>query len=795
MTRPPETETPSKPVEKANSVAEHLQQHDNHALTELHQDLQGMKAQDRQQFFHTLAGDAQSAKGLPGLEITNKNNQLRVAEAGGAVLYDEGGADRVGANRTQPPEGRTSTTPPEKQTPGDSQGQAPTDRQAAPAQGAQPEQEMTPKLRAGEGPYQALHRQHPDWNNQKLKEESHKILEQTGRNSFKQGEQFKFNSDGSVTSHLDNRSKDGSYTETTSKDGKPVGDKVHMTTPDGYTEVEQNANGKKQTTHTDDGNGGYKEHSESTDGTVSDTTYDPTTKITHSESVDANKNTTVRDTNGDGTYSETTTDNATKKTHTESVDKDKNKTVTDADPATGSYQTQVTDAKGRETHSESRDQNGATTSKDTNPDTGAFTEKSRDSSGKVSDVTHTPTQDGYTETAHRDGKTIQTTHKDTGDGNYEEHSESSDGSSSLTKYDKASGIAHTETMDSNGNKTVRDQSDDGSSKQVTTDIHNRQIESQTVDTKKNKTVRETNPDTGTYTETTTNADGKETRSESLDKNHHKTVKETNPDTGAYKTTVTDSKDRETRSETGDSDHKTVRTTNPENGSYHEVTTDAKGKTTDEITHSKLPRGFYDVEKSGDKTTRTMHVDDSKGGYRETKTDSDGNSSQAVFDKTTGKTHTDSYDRDLNHTVRDENVDGTYTQTTKDIRGRETGSESVDSHHNKTVKQINPDTGAFKQTTTDASGRPIAGSNQEANGDTGSWQINSDGTTTYMTEHNGQKAENTFTDGHLTKSVDTDTKSGVVKTSIHQDGKVTTTTHTPGGAQDTVETKPEVVAAA
>jgi hypothetical protein len=35
---------------------------------------------------------------------------------------------------------------------------------------------MTPKLRAGEGPYQALHRQHPDWNNQKLKEESHKII-------------------------------------------------------------------------------------------------------------------------------------------------------------------------------------------------------------------------------------------------------------------------------------------------------------------------------------------------------------------------------------------------------------------------------------------------------------------------------------------------------------------------------------------------------------------------------------------------------------------------------------------
>ena len=630
MSKSTETENPAaKPIEKANSVADHLKGNDNHALSELHQDLQGMKAQDRQQFFHTLANDATSANGLPGLEITNNNNQLKVKETGsGAVLYDESkpnngqATEKPDAAAPAKPDAAAPAKPdaaaparpdaaaparPDAAAPARPDAAAPTDANSA-APAAQPEQELTPKLRAGEGPYQALHRQHPEWNDHQLKDQAHKILAQTGRHSFKQGEQFKMNSDGSVTSHLDNRSKDGSYTETTSKDGKPVSDKVHMTKPNGYTDVERSATGAKQTDHTDDGQGGYKEHSESTDGTVSDTTYDAATKKTHTESTDKDKNKTVRDTNGDGTYSETTTDGSGKVTRTESLDKDHNRTI------------KQTDAAGTE-HEET-----------TNLATGVYTETTKDKEGHKSDKTQTPTADGFTEVEHKDGKTINTSHTDTGNGNYTEHSESSDGSASTTSYDKASAKTHTVMTDKDGNTTTTDKSDDGVSSAVTTDIHGR-------------------------------------------------------------------------------------------------------------------------------TTSTENID-----------------------------------KDNNDTVRNINADGTYNEVTKNADQKETRSESVDAKHNKTVKETDPTTGAYKEDITDGSGKPVSGSRQEADGTKSSWKINADKSMTCTGEANGHKAETTFVDGHLTKSVDTDTKTGVVTSAVHKDGQVTTTVHTPGQANDVVSTAPEVVTA-
>lgn len=84
---------------------------------------------------------------------------------------------------------------------------------------AQPGQ-LSPGLEKGQGPYQAFRAQ--GMNDHDAKEAAHKVKQQTGRSEFRQGEQFKINQDGSVTSRLESRNHDGSYTETTSKDGKVV---------------------------------------------------------------------------------------------------------------------------------------------------------------------------------------------------------------------------------------------------------------------------------------------------------------------------------------------------------------------------------------------------------------------------------------------------------------------------------------------------------------------------------------------------------------------------------------------
>jgi hypothetical protein len=48
-------------------------------------------------------------------------------------------------------------------------------------------------------------------------DESHKIMKESGRNSFSQGEQFKSNDDGSVTTRTPGHGKDGAFTETSKK--------------------------------------------------------------------------------------------------------------------------------------------------------------------------------------------------------------------------------------------------------------------------------------------------------------------------------------------------------------------------------------------------------------------------------------------------------------------------------------------------------------------------------------------------------------------------------------------------
>lgn len=79
--------------------------------------------------------------------------------------------------------------------------------------------EMTLPLKAGEGPYGALQRQHPEWEHKRLLEEAHNVKKQTGQSTFRQSEQFYYKEDGSITSRVQTN---GGYLETTSKDGKAL---------------------------------------------------------------------------------------------------------------------------------------------------------------------------------------------------------------------------------------------------------------------------------------------------------------------------------------------------------------------------------------------------------------------------------------------------------------------------------------------------------------------------------------------------------------------------------------------
>jgi hypothetical protein len=103
---------------------------------------------------------------------------------------------------------------------------------------------MTLPLKAGEGPYGALQRQHPEWQHKRLLEEAQRIRKETGHSAFKQSERFYFREDGSVTSRIE---KNGSYYETTSKDGKVSEKKNHVEDGrGGYTDTVENKDGDRK---------------------------------------------------------------------------------------------------------------------------------------------------------------------------------------------------------------------------------------------------------------------------------------------------------------------------------------------------------------------------------------------------------------------------------------------------------------------------------------------------------------------------------------------------------------------
>ncbi|MBK9202612.1 MAG: hypothetical protein IPL73_09270 [Candidatus Obscuribacter sp.] len=75
-----------------------------------------------------------------------------------------------------------------------------------------------PGLQRGEGPYQALRRMGMD--HEEVVRNARRINRESGQGSYRQGDQFSLNPDGSVSIRQNSRTAPGSYTETTRSEGR-----------------------------------------------------------------------------------------------------------------------------------------------------------------------------------------------------------------------------------------------------------------------------------------------------------------------------------------------------------------------------------------------------------------------------------------------------------------------------------------------------------------------------------------------------------------------------------------------
>ncbi|HEY9677484.1 MAG TPA: hypothetical protein V6C76_05720 [Drouetiella sp.] len=309
-TTPRERPTPER---QAETVAQHMRETHGarSALNEMQQDLKGMNTSERTRFFDSLAGEAAKTQGgLPNLEITgtHAHNDLKVSVKGQHdPVYDEHGGFSGG-------------------------------------------------LRKGEGPYQALHRQHPEWDHKQLMDEAHRIKKELGPHSFKQGEEFKTNEDGSVS--VRSKTHDGGFEQQTRKDGKVTetqkgdskgnydaqqydskgnkGDTIeHRVTNDGYTETQKDQTGNVTRKVTSD-----------KDGTLTET-YDKDKHATSSMREKPDGSVKGWRQNADG--SRTEIDQPDKDHRTETTIKGGEKTTSTWERTADGEKRTTTDAKGTNT--------------------------------------------------------------------------------------------------------------------------------------------------------------------------------------------------------------------------------------------------------------------------------------------------------------------------------------------------------------------------------------------------------------------------------------------------------------
>lgn len=415
MANPATEQAPEKPLGSPEHLAKTFSTDATQAHKELQDDLRCMTPAARSDFFRNLKGAANGAT-LPGLEITeDAQHKLKVNETVDGkktTLLDETGASKPDVGPVKPDAGPAKPD--------------------APA--ANPAEQLTSPLKRGEGPYQALHRTHPEWDHKKLMEESKRILAQTGRKEFKQGESFKANPDGSVTSH-EQTSKDGSFKETTSAGGKVVGTKVgdgqgnwksttadgsteHKVTPDGYTETKTNGDGKPVSKVVVDKNGERTE------------TYDKDGQIDSNNLRRPDGSTAGWKQNADG--SRTFTESPDKDHSTETTTKD-GKTISTktTEPTDTGSKVVTTDEKGTQTDLFGKDGKPVSGSRE-NTDGSSSSWKQNDD-GTVTKVDQ-PDKLHRTETVTKDDKVVSTkTHEELPNGSYKDVVKDGDGKVQSTR--------------------------------------------------------------------------------------------------------------------------------------------------------------------------------------------------------------------------------------------------------------------------------------------------------------------------------------------------------------------------
>lgn len=478
--------------DKANHVAESFKSHNPGALNDLHNDLKGMSQGQRKEFFHKLQG-ATNGQHLPGLDISeDKDHHLKVTEkvhGKSHTLYDETTKHNRHQGDTQPKPSPEAGQKPEP-------GQKPDD-----ASKPKQDSDFTGGLRKGEGPYQALHRQHPDWDHKKLMDESHKIKQQLGKEQFTQGEQFRTNADGSVSTRT--TGTDGNYNQETKKDGKvtetrsgdangnfqsqsfdangqKTGSLEHKVTPDGYTETQKDADGK----------------------TTSQVTADKTGKNTDTFDKDGNKTSSMRENNdgsvvgwkknADGTQTNIDQPDANHKTETTTKDGKVISTKTHEQTADGSKDV-IEDEKGKNTNIYDKDGNQLSSMRENNDGSAIGWKKNAD--GTLTSIDQ-PDQNHRTETTTKDGQVVNTmTHEKTATGSTDV---TTDKDGKLTKtYDaqgnQTSGIK--QNADSSSTGWVKDK--DGNVTHSDTDKNGRE-ESMTFDKNGHLKKTEWHDKTGQY---------------------------------------------------------------------------------------------------------------------------------------------------------------------------------------------------------------------------------------------------------------------------------------------------------
>jgi hypothetical protein len=435
--------------DKANHVAESFKSQNPGALHELHHDLQGMSSGQRKEFFHKLQGAANGQK-LPGLEISeDSKHHLKVSESVGGkshTLYDES-AKEHGRHSDKPAKAAPDATQPK-----------PDATQPKP-DATQPNKdgEFSGGLRKGEGPYQALKRQHPDWDSKHLLTEARNVEKQLGRNSFKQGEQFKTNSDGSVSTKT--TGADGNYSSETRKDGKVTETRTGDAAGN-FQSQSFDANGKKlggvdHKVNSD----GYTETNTDGDGKVTSTvSADKTGTATESFDANGKKISSIRD-NNDGSQvgwhdnadgSRTNIDQTDANHRTEITNfKDGSKVTKTTEQNADGKKVTTTDGKG--TNTDVYDSTGNQTSAMRENNDGSAVGWRKNSDGSTTSIDQSD-KNHRTETTARDGKTVSVM----------THEQTDNGSKDVTT--DAAGNTLTKTYDAKGTQTSGVQANkDGSS--------------------------------------------------------------------------------------------------------------------------------------------------------------------------------------------------------------------------------------------------------------------------------------------------------------------------------------------